>query len=160
MYSGQGSSPVCTWIFLAFFSLLLIKLNLCQTFPLWWVLPALRKSRSARHESRSVLCTRFALRLKPDATGIFFFFLFLQAIFYLNNLTYHWTTKMWGSRKWFSSIFFFFFFWTGNLLLSATTPNAEPSQSHKDMRRRTPNLQRSCWPLELPKDTLGKHPRD
>ena len=32
---------------------------------------------------------------------------------------------------------------------NATTPNAEPSQSHEDMRRRTPNMQRSRWPLEL-----------
>ena len=27
---------------------------------------------------------------------------------------------------------------------NATTPNAEPSQSHEAMRRRTPNTQRSC----------------
>ena len=41
---------------------------------------------------------------------------------------------------------------------NATTPNAEPSQSHEAMRRRTSNTQRSRWPLELPENTLGKHP--
>ena len=39
--------------------------------------------------------------------------------------------------------------------MNATTPNAEPSKSHKDMRRRMTNMQRSSWPLELPEDALG-----
>ena len=43
---------------------------------------------------------------------------------------------------------------------NATTPNAELKQSHEDMHRRTFNVQRSRRPLELPKDTLGKHPMD
>ena len=43
---------------------------------------------------------------------------------------------------------------------NATTPNAEQSQSHEAMRRRTPNMQRSRWPLELPENALGKHPTD
>ena len=38
----------------------------------------------------------------------------------------------------------------------ATTPNAEPNKSHEDMRRRTPNMRRSRWLLELPEDALGK----
>ena len=49
---------------------------------------------------------------------------------------------------------------------NATTPNAEPSQSHKAMRRRMSNTQRSRWPLELPRKRPGqaphspiKHPR-
>ena len=41
---------------------------------------------------------------------------------------------------------------------NATTPNAEPSQSHEAMHRRTSNTQRSCWPLELPENALGKDP--
>ena len=41
---------------------------------------------------------------------------------------------------------------------NATTPNAEPSQSHEAMRRRTSNMQRSRWSLELPENALGKHP--
>ena len=41
---------------------------------------------------------------------------------------------------------------------NATTPNAEPSQSHEAMRRRTSNTQRSRFPLELPENALGKHP--
>ena len=41
---------------------------------------------------------------------------------------------------------------------NATTPNAEPSQSHEAMCRRTSNTQRSRWPLELPENALGKHP--
>ena len=44
--------------------------------------------------------------------------------------------------------------------MNATTPNAEPSQSHEAMRRRTPNIQRSRWLLELPENALGKHPTD
>ena len=43
---------------------------------------------------------------------------------------------------------------------NATTPNAEPSQSHEAMRRRTSNMQRSRWLLELPENVLGKHPTD
>ena len=43
---------------------------------------------------------------------------------------------------------------------NATTPNAEPSQSHEAMCRRTSNMQRSRWPLELPENALGKHPTD
>ena len=30
-------------------------------------------------------------------------------------------------------------------------------QSHKDMCRCTPNMQRSCWPLELPEYAMEKH---
>ena len=44
--------------------------------------------------------------------------------------------------------------------MNATTPNAEPSQSHEAMCRRTSKMQRSRWPLELPENTLGKHPTD
>ena len=43
---------------------------------------------------------------------------------------------------------------------NATTPNAEPSQSHEAMRRRTSNMQKSRWPLELPENALGKQPTD
>ena len=43
---------------------------------------------------------------------------------------------------------------------NATTPNAEPSESHKDMRRRTPDMQGGRWLLKLPDDALGEHPTD